>query len=485
MGVDSKNVVWSVHRRMIIKFAVFSLAFALYYLLGNLDYILKQAPHEGYHPVAADNILFVPSFPVFWNAFEQSHAGTLFASEFSNVKYDLELGVRKASGIRPTPTRWQLWLGSQMLAANHGGAWGACFYPGILLRSAGVLHTLLGSEVDELGIRKFGDLFYTWYDGFFIVSSHHSYIRAVLESPVTSDTSIVASDSLAYQRNDDDTELMLEIQASHDIFLRGYISDSRFSGGGKPFETIDLPEDILKPLVIFGATNWADSSILFEYTLNILEQGLPEKYRLLNHLTEYLIPGFDVVLQESLDTIISLNDPAAYILLMDIDTSESLPIPELALITRTSGGSLTRHPFYWLNDRAESISFYWNDREGILLPLSGEKMTVCLSKDNHFFYLTSQEPLIAGLLDRCAGGRRLNGNLLLQIHWPAYADRFRELTMKTARHGLIGTQDEMVMDRSITPVSNMLKSLGNLELVGQSREGLFEFRGYLARADAS
>jgi len=483
VGLVSKNVVRAVHWRLIIKFAVVGLVFALYYSLGNLDYNLKLAPHEGYHPEAADNILFVPAFPVFWNALEHSHAGALFVNEFSNFKYDLELGVRKVSGIRPTPTRWQLWLGPQMLAANHGGDWGACFHPGILLRSAGALHALMTSEVDDLGTRQFGDLFYVWHDGFIIVSPHHSYIRAVLESPAISDTSIVASDSLAFQRNGEDTDLMVEIQASREIFLRGYMSDSRFAGGGKPFETIDLPEDMLQPLFVLGATNWADSHIVLDYLLTVLEDGLPEGYSFLKHLTRYLVPDFDVVFQETLDTINNLNDPAAYLILMDIDTSESLPIPEFALISRTSGGAAMRHPFYWLNERAESIPFYWNDRDGLLVPFSGEKMTFCLAQDLRYYYLTSQEPLMAGLLGQCSSGRRLNGDLLLQIYWPAYADMFRDLTMHNARLGLVGTKDDIVMGKNITPISGLLKSLGNLELVGYSREGLFEFRGYLARAE--
>ncbi|MCX5771908.1 MAG: hypothetical protein NTZ09_16780 [Candidatus Hydrogenedentes bacterium] len=90
-----------------------------------------------------------------------------------------QLAVRQATGIRPTPLRWRVWLGRRFLVAVSDDGWGACVRPGLLLRAADFLRGL--GRWRPL-VRQFGPYYYAWRDGALIFSKSEKYVLDCLDA---------------------------------------------------------------------------------------------------------------------------------------------------------------------------------------------------------------------------------------------------------------------------------------------------------------
>ena len=109
--------------------------------------VKRQASGVGFCPEDATWIAATDDFGAFWEGVGRTQAVERLRQDWPRPLAGWELAVRQATGIRPTPDRWRLWMGQPLLAAGSPDGKGLCVYPGLLLRGASSLHRLF-SEGD-------------------------------------------------------------------------------------------------------------------------------------------------------------------------------------------------------------------------------------------------------------------------------------------------------------------------------------------------
>ena len=115
-----------------------------------------------------------------------------------------ELAVRKATGVRPTPLRWDVWMGPRFVWSRWNGTQGMCAHPGLLLRAVHAWRSLWGARPDAEGVYACAGQYYAWRDGFLLVSPSPEYVKAALDSPLVDQLHEGNDTSLLVQWNDGD-----------------------------------------------------------------------------------------------------------------------------------------------------------------------------------------------------------------------------------------------------------------------------------------
>lgn len=75
-------------------------------------------------------------WPGFWAGLLDTPAGSVAVTALSRQMGAIEREVRLATGIRPTPLRWSVWLGDRALLSVRDGHGLLCVRPGLLMRAA-------------------------------------------------------------------------------------------------------------------------------------------------------------------------------------------------------------------------------------------------------------------------------------------------------------------------------------------------------------
>ena len=133
-------------------------------VLAALDRHLKRADRPiGFHPADAACVAVSADFPSFCARLAASDAAERFMSETPRPFEAFELAVRKATGVRPTPLRWSVWLGPRLVWSRWNHTQGICVHPGLLLRLAHSLRVPAGRVPTPAAV-FFRRQFYAWRD---------------------------------------------------------------------------------------------------------------------------------------------------------------------------------------------------------------------------------------------------------------------------------------------------------------------------------
>ena len=146
-----------------------------------IDSRLKSPSGEVYRPAAVDWTVTTPNLALFWSNAGMCDAVRRFALEWPPLSA-FELAVRKNTGIRPTPSRWRLWLGPTFSASGSKDEVGYCVHPGLLLHAAHRLLATLGTKPDS-GVFQYRTWHYAWRNGSLVFSDSADYVRAALDAP--------------------------------------------------------------------------------------------------------------------------------------------------------------------------------------------------------------------------------------------------------------------------------------------------------------
>jgi len=92
------------------------LALAGIVVLAGVDRRLKTPPHGGFCPEDALAVAEAPQWPAFWSGAAASDAGRAAAEPAQKLGHAASLAILKQTGVRPTPSRWRLWLGPTLVA---------------------------------------------------------------------------------------------------------------------------------------------------------------------------------------------------------------------------------------------------------------------------------------------------------------------------------------------------------------------------------
>lgn len=153
------------HRHLIKRVGLLFAALVLV-ALSLLDQHWKSLPLHPAQVAEADVTLYFPDFPEFQRRAEQTRMGQSVRQAFAEDYAAALLALRHETGIRPTPTRWALWLGYQALFAHYPtSGWVFVCSPGLLLRCVLWLDALTAGIGHTKHTHHTGELSYMWRDG--------------------------------------------------------------------------------------------------------------------------------------------------------------------------------------------------------------------------------------------------------------------------------------------------------------------------------
>lgn len=376
-----------------------------------------------------------------------------------------QLSVRRDVGIRPTPLRWRVWLGRQFAGAVSPDGAGACVRPGVLLRVADAVRGLGGWRP---AVRKFGPYYYGWREGALIFSRSEKYVLASLEAAPFRPPYMPYRPVLSLYEGRDALSAIRVWSSSVDIGCEGWIEPC--SEAARPLQ----PELTLLPLD--SAIAWAAAPRM----RNLRELGAAVGEMVTRHTAVeerpwYLLASRLVKQAAAFDLFDGLpndwdpNVQGSLVTLLDIDTSEALPVPEIGAVFQAAGDAAAPHPLEPLTRDGPAIPYEWDGQPGVMAPRAGEKATLCLSSAGQFWLAASQEPAMARLVRAAQNPRGQAKELIgefavVEVNWTAAASKAEALARQAAKFELLPHMNAEDLEAKVLPLLRALGSQGRARL---------------------
>ncbi len=243
--------------RTIRRVGVFLLAVAALCVFLVVDGRLKAGEGLGFCPADARWTVVQPDLPAFWRQLQRSDSYRAVREEWDPLGAPA-LAVRKATGIRPLPVRWSLWMGKSLLCAGGDAGTGGCVRPGLLMRAAHAVNAVFNRSQD--GVHRYGQFHYAWRDGFLIFSTSPDYVRASLEAAPFQSDPVETAFELQWRRRAV-PEAFVRFHVDDGLPVEGWV-DAAVTERDAPLEIPTEPED--EPLLEIAATAPADVAAVWD-----------------------------------------------------------------------------------------------------------------------------------------------------------------------------------------------------------------------------
>lgn len=445
-------------------------------LFVRVDAALKAGGVPRIAPPDAAWVLSSPDLPGFWVDFQYETPGEAFQEHYPQGKAMLALRARLLTGIRPTAGRWDFWLGSPAVLSGGIGHWCLVTRPGVAARAA----ILAGGMMEDAG--RFRDMHYQWRDGLLVLSDSAEWATELRETPTPPpdiETKLrTSSVFLTFPKGW--ARVTVEKGDSGSILsLDGAMSRSDMSDRSDPSDqpktaaTVRLLEWPGTPALTFCA---ADAAVCRE-TFALLWRGV-DSLLADSPLRGVLaaagarwgasLPGLAV--GTPLD---GTGAPFAAMALYGLHWDGAAPIPEAAGVWRglfPSYDSLQRSPV----DPARRV-MEWEGAEGLLLPLLGDALSLCLMPaDGGATLAAGNGPLMARLAASPPAWRgSAPGECWLRVEGPALAALLRVSFTHAAEEGWLPGTTPRELERTVLPLLRVLEDTGRLELTAnRTADGL-------------
>lgn len=454
-------------------------ATALLAALMLADLLLTGTGPAAYCPDDAEWIVTADDFPAFYRNLLGTDLAKAVNDEAPEHFAAWQLAVRQATGIRPTPLRWRVWLGPRIVAALSSGGWGACVRPGILLRVADTLRGLGGWRP---AVRGFGPYYYAWRDGALIFSKSEKYVLDTLKAdPSDSPLSAPFTDDLwVYETQA--AHFALRIRGSRHIHVSGWLEGGQLAARKSPLALDSLPEDAAIAWV--AASTPKDLRALAEAVWSAFDRHAQISarpwFQPLKDLAQKAVSPW------SLDALTPDWDrqlTECSLLLLDVDDSEPFPVPEVGLVLRSNKAAAGSHPLEPLTNSGPRLPYEWDGHPGVVAPRAGEKAAICLASSGADWLAASQEPamsrLIAMLQQPTQQCHLDESAAVVAVNWAKAAARAQSLARKAAALELFPGLNSTDLEERVTPLLRALARQGCAHLHWRQNDGRLEFSGAL------
>jgi hypothetical protein len=441
--------------------------------LAAVDLWVKSAPQTaGYCPTDSSYTITAQDFGRFWQSLERTPAVERFTEEVPRPLAAFELAVCQATGIRPTASRWRLWMGKRFLWASTEEGSGLCVYPGLLLRGATIVRRAIGGSPDEKGVCTFRDYFYAWRDGFLILSESRAYVEATLTAEPVDMEDPGAPDEALLQWHVA-PEGSLRLHAANDLHVSGEVR-LPVTHATTPMTLADAwPEN---PLVAITASSWLNLHVLWTPIHAFLQESSP--WRQAAPLAQLLKDTWGI---GDLPDNWHRSFGECSFALLDVDVSEATPVPGAACILRSSQPVRGAHPLGPLLGPLPAIPYEWQGYAGVLTPLVGEKLAICLGRCEKDWLVTTRESLMTGLVGQLRELPPREADLALRIDWEKAGQNAERLLQRAGEFELFPGKNAEEVNRDYGGVARGLSRWGVLEITGQARGDVLVFEGFLAQ----
>lgn len=437
------------------------------------DMLLVHRPRiQGYCPEGALCVVSATDLGRFWGRAERSGAVRRFTEEAPRPLSDFELEARLATGIRPTSGRWRVWMGRRFVWAHTGEASGICVYPGALLRVADVMRGAFGHRADNDGIREFGDRFYAWRDGFLLISRSRGYVAAALSNPVSAPGAPPDPGEL-HVRWPGPPEGDLTLRADDELTFEGALA-VELTARRAPLTLPGAIPNAYTAAVV--ASKPQDLRALAEPCAMALRRTTA--WRRLEPAARLLWDRWQLGALPS-DWDRPIEECAA--ILWRIDTAETLPVPEVAAVMRCAQPVQGAHPLKPLVAPLNPMPYEWQEYPGLVAPLLGEKLAVCLGRSGRDWIAATQEPLMTEFVGRMTASTPVEADFVLRVDWLPLGEALERIVTEAGRLQLIPGLHPEEVAADYGGYARGLARMGVFEMTGRMENGRFLFEGRIAR----
>jgi len=440
--------------------AVFAILLALLFLLlWGVDRHFKRWPDRG--PLPPGAIQFhSENFPALWRTLRDGSTGAIVASELRRPLHNLELSVRLATGIRPTPLRWQLYLGGPVRLGADASGMAMCMRPGLIVRAFWPLFSASA-------------LPHRWEGGYLLLASDAQRLDAFQAS-----------------RPAARPELPRLVPAFTVQFPQA--GDARFSvdaAPGLPF-SLELPwQGEMSPVLLPAVQRDAVFSIaaatpeLAEFLLrgaaSLLGREFPRIAAFEGTMTDlarayaWIQPGERL---PGMAGPVRIDCPA-------VAVPDVVPVPLMTWVAARDPDAPGEHP--WLQGVPAGVArvpMVWGEVSGALLPVLGRDYTLCVARQGDFWLAASNESAMAALAGRSQEAGGPPGLLEASLDWQAAATMVNSVLQRLATLGVLPEAGPREYDQVYGGWVRVFQGLGRMEFSGApAGAGRLLISGHLAR----
>ena len=465
-------------RRVAYRWRWILIVLGIVFLFGLIDRTIKTPGVLGYFPDDARWVASSRDFPAFWAGLNDSDVRTRLPEEAALPLYELGLRVRKWTGVRPTPGRWRLWLGPYVVSSwspDHGT--GVSLRPGLLLRMAAGVFGLGQSDEHPVVYRR--GLYYGWRDGYLVLSQRSEYVEAALAQNARFLRAEAVSDGHLRLRSRANPQWSLSVTGADGLPAQGWIERSFVTDGPPLTLTHAWPSG---PLMIVSGRDAHDT---VEWVRQVLDQ-VPA--------AEIFNPGLrDVEAQLPPEW---QEEHEFSLALTDIDLSQPLAVPVVALVQRVPGNAVLPQPtapfkpFAWplpprtngagANGANASSRLGPEMAEGWLHPVLGPKYTLSVAVAGDDRYFTSRESAMSHYVGRLGPGVKLPADLTFFVDWDRFLPVYEALLVRAATYELLPRSSLEDVENIYLPYTAFLRNFGRLYLEGVAQDSRTLLNGFLA-----
>ena len=435
-------------------------------VLYPIDGAYKSTDIAGYIPDDATWSVASLDAPAFWAGIEATPEYAAFVDELSRPLIVFERETHLRTGIRPTPSRWGLWMGDSVAISQRGDAFGFSVKPGVLVRGYHVFRTLLGAGADD-GLFQLNDVYYRWHEGFLIASNDAAYFEGAWVARNVEPGATATIEDLSL----DDELIRLVVTGAPGLPMTLELLSS------------SVAEDVAhEPIRQFPG----DPILLVSTVSPGCIVPLWNRVRSLSERSEFLARLVHAhVLTKDMTTIPELPDDylakvkRMHLAVYELDTERTTFLPLGIVVTQTEEGAT--HPVsHW----ASGHEFEWEGVPGELAyAFRGWEELAWASEGNVHYTVTSEE-LMTQLMAEPVAEAAVVAPVAIAIDWAGVAQQLQNAARRLTKDDVEAPLDYADVEADIMPMVRAIAKLGRAEFTGRYEGETLVFEGNLASAES-
>lgn len=456
--------VRGIFRWRVIRWPLLVLPVLLVAVLYPIDRAYKQTDIAGYIPEDAAWFIVSADAADCWAFLEASTEYAAFEDELSKPFIAFERETFLRTGIRPTPSRWQLWMGNALAISTREGAVGFSVRPGLLARGYHLVRSTLGAGTQS-DVHRFADFHYRWHEGFLIASRDAAYLEGAWSPRAASEADSVdiahtggAAGSFALTIGADTgfpIRLTMDAPRGHATLSAEPIR--QFPDGA--IITVAAPSlDTLAPLWEAVSTLGMNSAFL----ARLLEGDATSKE----------LSALPQLTDEEIDHLRRLTF-AVYGLELD----EPSFLPQGISVAETVGGVV--HP---ASSLGPGHPFEWEGVPGELFDTVGAWGNIAIVSEGTTHYTVTGEPLMTQLMAEPLASQVASNAVEITIDWQGVAEELQRAARRLAKDDMESPLEYAVVEGEIMPVLRAIGELGRATITGDIDGDTLVLEGTLTSA---
>ncbi len=458
-------------RHRLKRWGPLAAVFAILALTALVDTRLKTSDRYGYAPADTDWLAASDDFGQFWAGIEQSDTMAILMETGPHPLAGLSATFRRAVGIRPTPGRWNVWLGPRLVAWQRGDERGFCVRPGVLVRAAHLLHLSTRTTIQDTRVYRHRELFYTWRDGFVVAATSPADLATAAEVTTARIGRAGHPRELRFTAHIPE-EVRLHFQGADGLPVSGSLRLALSGGRSRLVTPAAWP---VPPVCLLAAGDGRNLAALLRAagrkaaSLPAMERPARFANALVRH---WGTPSFEA--------LASIVPGEQCIGIADFDLSVFPPLPIVAWLMRPEHSPEGLHPWAALLPPDLAVPFEWEHRPGLIVPWFSEKASLHLGQTEALWVATTQEPLMADFATAVTPSLPVEADAMFVLDWGKAAHAAQALLLQLEELELLRPVDRPFPGSGHAQIAGRLQHLGRVEITGLIVENRLEFAGHLA-----